>query len=51
MEAEMERRRFRGIERVVPVVAASLDTDVTYIGAAELAYTALVADPAGVAGS
>jgi predicted NBD/HSP70 family sugar kinase len=51
MEAELERRRFRGVERVVPIVAASLGPDVTFIGAAELAYTALAADPAGVAGS
>jgi predicted NBD/HSP70 family sugar kinase len=51
MEAELEQRRFRGVERVVPIVAASLGPDVTFIGAAELAYTALAADPAGVAGS
>lgn len=51
MEAELERREFRGIERVVPVVAASLEPDVTLIGAAELAYEALVSDPAGTAGA
>ena len=51
LEAEVERRRFRGVERVVPIVAASLGPDVTFIGAAELAYAALFADPAGVAGS
>ncbi|RLE24479.1 MAG: hypothetical protein DRJ50_04610 [Actinobacteria bacterium] len=49
MEAEVERRRFHGIDRAVPIVAASLDPDVTFIGAAELAYEALAADPAGVA--
>lgn len=49
MEAEIARRSFRGVEREVQIVAASLGPDVTFIGAAELAYTELVANPAGVA--
>jgi predicted NBD/HSP70 family sugar kinase len=51
MDDELERRRFRAVDRIVPVVAASLGVDVTFIGAAELGFADLLADPARMGGS
>ncbi|MGI9646781.1 MAG: ROK family protein [Ilumatobacteraceae bacterium] len=46
LEAELDRRRFRGVERDVAVVAGSLEPSAALIGAAELAFGPLLADPA-----
>ena len=51
LEAELEARRIHGLERSVPVRGASAGRDATLLGAAELAFAALLADPAAVQGS
>lgn len=48
LEAELVRRRFRGLARDVPVVAGELGLDASLIGAADLVVDHLVADPCGV---
>jgi predicted NBD/HSP70 family sugar kinase len=49
LDDELERRRFRRIERSVPVVAAALGIESTLVGAGELAFASLLDDPASVA--
>lgn len=48
MELELRARRFRGVARSVPVVASKLGVDAPLIGAAQIAFGALVDDPFGV---
>ncbi len=50
LDAELARRSIHGLDRVVPVLGAALGSDATLMGAAELAFTPLLADPAPVAG-
>ncbi|WP_040495951.1 ROK family transcriptional regulator [Ilumatobacter nonamiensis] len=47
LDAELVARRFGPDERVASVVAAEMGTDALLIGAAELALTPALADPAG----
>ncbi len=47
LERELVARRFEGVQRTVPVIAAELGADVHLIGAAELVVEGLVADPRG----
>lgn len=49
MEAEFERRRFRRVQRAVPVVRAAFGTESSLVGAGELAFGPVLADPASVA--
>lgn len=51
LDAELADRRIHGLERSVPVVGATFGHDATLIGAAELAFGTLLADPAGAAGA
>ena len=46
LDEELERRRFRRVERQVPVVAAAFGVESTLVGAGELAFGPLLADPA-----
>jgi predicted NBD/HSP70 family sugar kinase len=48
LDREMTARSFRGVDRSVAVIAASLGIDAALIGAAELAFRALLDDPVGV---
>jgi predicted NBD/HSP70 family sugar kinase len=45
--AGLAHHRFRGVERDVRIVAAALGSDATPVGAAELAFAPLLADPVG----
>ena len=51
LEAELAARGIHGLERSVPVVGATAGRDATLLGAAELAFAALLVDPAAVQGS
>ena len=51
LEAELATRGIHGLERSVPVVGATLGRDATLVGAAELAFGPLLADPGVAAGS
>ncbi|HUS44260.1 MAG TPA: ROK family transcriptional regulator [Ilumatobacteraceae bacterium] len=51
LDAEIARRRIHGLDRSVPVVGAAFGRDAALLGAAELAFAPLLADPAFVAGS
>jgi predicted NBD/HSP70 family sugar kinase len=46
LEAELDRRVLRASRRIVHVVTTSLGTDAPLLGAAELAFEPLLADPA-----
>lgn len=46
MESELARRGIHSLERSVPVVGAAFGRDATLMGAAELAFGPLLADPA-----
>lgn len=48
MDDEFERRRFRRVERNVPVVRAAFGTESSLVGAGELAFAPALADPASV---
>ncbi len=48
MRRELGTRRFRGVERSTEIVASRLGADATLIGAAQVAFGALVDDPFGV---
>ncbi len=48
MDAEFERRRFRRVERTVPVVRAAFGAESSLVGAGELAFGPVLADPASV---
>jgi predicted NBD/HSP70 family sugar kinase len=51
LDAEMSGRRIHGLDRFVPVVGAALGREATLVGAAELAFGPLLADPATAARS
>jgi predicted NBD/HSP70 family sugar kinase len=51
LDAELSTRGIHALERVVPVVGATLGRDATLVGAAELAFGPLLADPGAAAGS
>ena len=51
LDAEIARRRIHGLDRTVPVVGAAFGRDAALLGAAELAFGPLLADPTMVAGS
>jgi predicted NBD/HSP70 family sugar kinase len=51
LEVELAARSIHGLERSVPVVGATAGRDATLLGAAELAFAALLGDPAAVQGS
>lgn len=51
LEAELAARRIHGLDRSVPVVGATAGRNAVLLGAAELAFAALLADPAVVQGS
>lgn len=51
LDAELERRRFRGLPREVPLEATELGLDGSLIGAAELVIRRLVDDPRGIVAS
>ena len=46
LEAELDRRVLRASRRLVQVVTTSLGADAPLLGAAELAFEPLLADPA-----
>lgn len=46
LDAEVARRRIQGTDRDVPVVAATVEPSSALVGAAELAFAPLLADPA-----
>ena len=48
MDDEFEHRRFRRVERNVPVVRAAFGTESSLVGAGELAFAPALADPASV---
>jgi len=48
MRRELDGRRFRGIERATEIVASQLGVDAPLVGAAQVAFGALVDDPFGV---
>lgn len=48
LHRELENRRFQHLDRNVELRAAGLGADATLIGAGELAYLDLLADPAGL---
>lgn len=48
LDRELAARRFRHARREIPILAASLGTAATTVGAAELAFGALADDPARV---
>jgi predicted NBD/HSP70 family sugar kinase len=50
LDAELSRRKIHGLDRFVPVVGAAFGSDATLMGAAELAFGPLLADPAPIAG-
>ncbi len=49
LDDELRRRRFRRVERTVPVIGAAFGTESSLVGAGELAFAPLLADPAAVA--
>jgi len=49
LDAALAEREIHGLERSVDVVGATFGDDATLLGAAELAFGPLLADPAGVA--
>lgn len=49
LDAALAERKIHGLERSVDVVGATFGNDATLLGAAELAFGPLLADPAGVA--
>jgi predicted NBD/HSP70 family sugar kinase len=51
LEAELASRRIHGLDRAVPVVGATAGRDATLLGAAELAFAAVLTDPTTVQGS
>lgn len=51
LDDELERRSYRAARRTVPVVGAALGARAVTVGAAELAFGALLSDPAQVMGA
>lgn len=51
LDATLAERCIHGLERSVSVVGATFGNDATLVGAAELAFGPLLADPAGFAGA
>ena len=48
LDDEIARRRYRAARRSIPVVGAALGVRAVTVGAAELAFGALLSDPARV---